>query len=110
MRNTYHYGIGFAIAYAFFIIFKLNEFPLSLEYWNNYLTSLAGVVLSGSVGFIWEYYQSAKNGSFFDINDVFRSGVGGLIGGIFAFLFVSQTLMIALIIISAILVIRDLTK
>ena len=110
IRDLFHVLIGFAISYSFFILFGLNKFIISWEYWNNALTPLIGAILSGGVGWIWEYYQVKRYDAIGDLNDVIRTAFGGLIGGIFAFCLVSQTLIIILCIISIILIIKDIKK
>jgi uncharacterized membrane protein YadS len=110
IRDIFHLVIGFTLAYIFFDVCKLNEFPISWEYRNNALTPLLGFGLGYVAGFFWERRQEIKYGAKFDQKDILRTAVGGLLGGIVSFVFVSQTLMIALFIISAFLVIRDLRK
>jgi hypothetical protein len=60
--------------------------------------------------FFWEWFQSVKHNSFFDMNDVVRTGLGALVGGCASLFFESQIIMIILLTVSATLVIKDLKK
>ena len=107
MRNFYHILIGFAITYTI----GLNSFSgFNLTFGNILGVTLTSIVISGCIGFIWEWLQSYKYMSFFDMNDVLRTAIGGLFGGLVSLFFVSQTLMISLIIISTVLIIKDLKR
>lgn len=110
MRNLFHYLCGFSFVYAIAILTDINEFPLTLEYWNNYLVFILFPFLGFFLGGVWEWFQSYTYGSYYDWQDVGRTAIGGLFGGCLTFFFVSQSLMIALIIASALLVIKDLRR
>jgi hypothetical protein len=112
MRNFYHIVIGFTIAYLFFIVFGINttNFPLSLEYWNNFLTPLLGGIIAMIPAFFWERWQEKKFNATFDYNDIWRTGLGGLFGGITAMFFFNLILIIALPIISVYLVTKHYKK
>lgn len=107
MRNFYHILIGFAITYTI----GLNAFTgFNLIFGNILGVILVSTVISGCIGFIWEWVQSYRFMSFFDMNDVLRTAIGGLFGGVLSMFIVSQTLMIVLIILSTYLIIKDLKK
>jgi uncharacterized membrane protein YadS len=110
IRNSFHILIGFTIGYIFFFITKINTYPINKEFWHNSLSPLIAFVITAWIGFFWERRQEVKYGANFDIKDVLRSGLGGLLGGIFSFILVSKVLMLVLFIVSAILIIRDLKK
>ena len=110
IRNGFHVLIGFTIGYIFFFVTGICEYPINTEYWNNALSPLLGFVVAGSIGFLWERRQELKYNIKFDPKDILRTGFGGVLGGIFSFIFVSKILMLLLLVISAILVVRDFAK
>ena len=110
IRNFFHVLIGFTIGYIFFEVTGINDFPVNWEYYNNALSPLLGFVVAGSIGFLWERRQELKYGAEFDVKDILRTGFGGILGGIISFIFVSKILMAILLVISLVLVIRDLKK
>lgn len=108
MRNFYHILIGFAIMYSIGILTGFNEFNLSFG--NIFGATSVSLIIGLVIGFFWEWFQSYKHQSFFDFNDVARTGIGALLGGFTSLLFENQTLMIILLTISAMLVVKDLKK
>ena len=110
MKDFQHYYIGLTISYIAFYGFGFYEFPLNSEYLNNYLTPLLGAMFGGIAGFFWERHYEIKNGTYFNINDIYRTAFGGLLGGILSFCWISQSLMLFLAITSVIMVIREIRK
>jgi hypothetical protein len=108
IRNWYHPYVGNAIGYLFSIVIfcNRNNFPLSLEHWNNYLYPFAGAIVSMFVAFYGEKKQDDITGrSVSDMRDVYFTGVGGLLGGYLTMLFANWYLAIVLTISSIALII-----
>ena len=112
MRNFYHIIIGFAIAYLAFIILGINlkEFPITIELFTNALTPLLGGVISAIPAFFWERWQERKFNAPFDLMDIFRTAIGGIIGGALAMFFVSWWLAIPMVLVSGYLVVFHYKK
>jgi hypothetical protein len=110
IRNAFHILIGFTIGYIFFIKTKINAYPINLEHWNNFFLPIVGFVVGAIAGIIWERIQEKIFGANFDLNDVLRTGFGGLAGGVVSLFFVSKILMLILLSISLILVFIDLIR
>lgn len=110
MRNAFHIIIGFTASYVIFELFKFNEFPLSWEYLNNFLTPLIGGFLVSIPAFFWEKRQEQKFNARFDVNDIYRSALGGVLGGATSMISFSWKLAIPLIILSIYLVIFKTNK
>lgn len=99
IRNWYHPYVGNAIGYLFSILIFCNrvKFPLSYEYWNNYLYPFAGAILSMFIAFYGEKKQDEITGkSVSDMRDVYFTGVGGLLGGYLTMLLTSWFIAIVL--------------
>ena len=107
MRNSFHYLVGFTCAYILFSVLGINtdNFPINWETPNNILTPLLGAIFVAFPAFIWEWYQDKVLKSNSDMNDVYRSSIGGLLGGILAMAFVSWYIIIPTAILSTYLVI-----
>lgn len=99
LRNWYHLVVGIAIGYLFSIIIFCNReyFPLSWEYWNNYLYPFVGAIASMFVAFYGEKVQDDATGrSVSDMRDVYFTGFGGLLGGYLTMLFANWFMAIVL--------------
>lgn len=105
MRNFYHIVIGFAIGYLAFLAFHLYDIPVSWEYWNNSLAPLLGGILAAIPAFLWERRQELKYYAKFDINDVYRTMIGGTLGSLACMLFANWILAGVLVIASILLVV-----
>jgi hypothetical protein len=68
---------------------------------------LASVIIGIAVGFFWEWFQSYKLKTFMDLNDVLRTAIGTIFGGLFSLFIVSQTICIIGVIVSVLLVVND---
>lgn len=112
MRNLYHYIVGFTFAYIIFIVLGINtvNFPISLEYWNNAFTPLLGAIFVAIPAFFWERNQEIRFNAVFDINDIYRSAVGGLLGGFIAMIYSSWYIVIPMAVISSYLLIFKRNK
>lgn len=104
-RNNYHYIVGFSVGYAIGIVTGINTFPISLEYWNNLFAPILIGLLVAMGAFWWERWQERKFGAKFDKKDILRSGLGGVAGGFFSFIFASCFILIPLLLLSIVLVI-----
>ena len=71
---------------------------------------LVSIIVSGVIGFFWEVKQAWKKPKNFDRNDIIRTAIGGLLGGIFSLFVVSQSLMFTLIAISCLLIVKEFKK
>lgn len=109
-RNNFHYIVGFTFGYLIGIVTGMNKFPISLEYWNNLFTPILIGLLVSMCAFWWERWQERKLGGTFDKKDILRSGLGGVAGGFFSFIFVSWYIAIPLFILSTYLLIFKYKK
>jgi hypothetical protein len=108
LRNWYHPYVGIAIGYLISLVIfcNRNNFPLSLEYWNNYLYPIVGLILSMFIAFYGEKKQDEiTSRSVSDMRDVYFTGLGGLFGGYITMLYANWYLAIALTISSIALII-----
>lgn len=108
LRNWFHPVVGIAINYLLSIALFCNriEFPLSAEYWNNYLYPIYCSVPAFIAGFFGEKRQDKISGkSLSDMRDVYFTGVPSLIGGYLSMIFVSWYLALSLVIISLLLIV-----
>lgn len=106
MRNFYHIFIGFTIMY---LIGSLTNFDTYTNEGKLIGIPIASAIVGIVVGGFWEWFQSYKMLSFFDIKDVIRTGLGSLLGGIVTIFFADNipTIIICCLI-SLVLVINDL--
>jgi len=105
MRNFYHVLIGCAIMYTIGFLTGFTDF--NITFGNIFGVVGSSFIVGGVIGFIWEWYHSYKHQSFFDFNDVIRTGAGGMVGGLGSLFYFNQTLMIILLILSAIIIFRE---
>lgn len=108
MRNAFHVLIGCTIMYTIGILTGFTDF--NITFGNVLGVVVSSFIVGTAFGFIWEWYNSVKNQSFFDFTDIGRTAAGSIIGGVGSLLYFNQTLMIVLLILSAFLVIKDLKK
>jgi len=107
MRNFFHIFIGFSIVYAIGILTGFQTYTLEAKIIGVPLVSvLIGVV----IGFFWEVKQAWKKPKNFDRKDIIRTAIGTLAGGLLSLFVVSQSLMFCLLVISAILIVREFKK
>ena len=108
MRNAFHVLIGFSIMYVIGSLTNFAEFDV---YSMTVGVPLISLVVGAVIGFFWEWRQSLQNPKNFDNNDIFRTALGALSGGIFSLWLPDiNWLMITLSITSAVLVLKDLIK
>jgi hypothetical protein len=107
-RNWYHVLVGIAIGYFLSVAFfsNRNYFPLSFEYFNNYLYPFLAAIGSMVFATFWEKRQDKITGkSVSDIRDIFFTGFGGLLGGYITMVFASWRFATLLIMVAVILII-----
>ena len=107
-RNWYHLVVGIAIKYFFSILIFCNreEFPISAEYWWNYLYPFICSIPVYFIAFYGEQKQDEATGkSVSDMRDVFFTGFPSVLGGYLSMCFASWYLAISLIIIALLLII-----
>ena len=81
MRNALHVIIGAVIMFAIGWLTDFSEYTTEGKYIGVPLVSaLIGVI----VGFTWEQYWDNKYKGTFDKNDIIRTAIGFLIGGLLA--------------------------
>ena len=81
MRNALHVIIGAVIMFAIGWITDFNEYTTQGKYIGVPLLSL---FLGTVIGFVWELCQWIKYGAYMDRNDIIRTAIGFLIGGLIA--------------------------
>jgi hypothetical protein len=108
MRNAFHVLIGFSIMY---VIGSLTNFAGFDTYSMIVGVPLISLIVGLVIGFFWEWKQSLQNPKNFDNNDIFRTALGTLSGGLFSLWLPDiNWLMITLSITSAVLILKDLIK
>jgi glycopeptide antibiotics resistance protein len=88
-RNLLHYIIGAMFAYLVLNLTKYHDYSGT---WNFIGALAIGFVFSGVIGIFYEIMQEAFKVSKFNIEDVLRTAYGGVIGGVLAWFFPSNTL------------------
>ena len=107
-RDYYHVFIGFSLMY---ILGSLTNFSGFDVYSMTVGVPLISLVVGAAIGCFWEWGQSLQNPKNFDDNDIFRTALGALLGGLFSLWLPDiNWLMITLSITSAVLVLKDLIK
>ena len=81
MRNALHVILGILIMFTIGWLTDFSEYTTDGKYVGVPLLSL---ILGIFVGFNWELYWFAKNKSVVDKNDIIRTAIGFLIGGLLA--------------------------
>ena len=81
MRDALHIAIGFTIMY---LIGSLTNFAEFTTYSKIVGVPIISLIVGGAIGFAWEWLQSYLMKSFFDFNDVCRTAIGTLLGGLFS--------------------------
>lgn len=81
MRNALHVILGIAIMFLIGYITGFSNYTNEGRYIG---VPLLSIFMGLFVGFGWELYWWVKNGAYMDINDIFRTTIGFLIGGILA--------------------------
>jgi len=105
-RDYYHIFIGFTIMYLIGSVTNFAEFN---TYSKIIGVPLISLIIGGFAGFFWEWVQSYLMKSYFDYNDVIRTAIGSLLGGLFC-LWLPNILLLILVTcgISLCLIIKDL--
>jgi hypothetical protein len=94
-----------------YILGSLTNFSEFTNYSMIVGVPLISLVVGATIGFFWEWLQSLINPKNFDKNDIFRTAVGTLLGGLFSLWCPDvNLLMIPLCAISIGLVLIDLIK
>ncbi|WP_264521218.1 hypothetical protein [Flavobacterium sp. N1994] len=108
LRTLYHILIGIAIGYDFFLVCGLNtkNFPLTVEYWNNYFTPLIGLLPAGFICFKWDQWQQEKFKVNQDIVKVYITAVSGVFGGLFDMLYPNWIFAVVFSVVSVVLILR----
>ena len=108
MRNFYHILIGFTLMY---LIGSLTNFSEFTTYSKIVGVPLISLIVGSAIGFVWEWRQSLQNPKNFDNNDILRTTLGTLSGGLFSLWMPDiNWLIISLSIVSIGLVLKDLIK
>lgn len=81
MRNFLHILCGFAIMLAIGILAKFSTYTTEGRLIG---VPLLSVFFGLFIGFAWELYRWKIGRSYIDINDIFRTAIGALIGGVIA--------------------------
>ena len=81
MRNALHVILGILIMFTIGFITDFNNYTTEGKYIGVPLVSL---FLGLFVGFSWELYHWVKVGAYMDKNDIIRTAIGFLIGGLLA--------------------------
>jgi hypothetical protein len=112
IRDSYHVIIGFAIGYFCLKLFGFNttNFPLGLDYLNNYLFLVVPALCGGAIGFFWEKWQEEHRRIYSDMKDVIRTAVGGVLGGILEMFWGNWIFAIVMVVISIVIVIKHYKK
>lgn len=78
-RNFLHYLIGFTIM---FVIAYLTKFHTFTDEEKIFGVPLLSFVITGIIGLLWEFYQLYKKQTIeIGFDDVLRTAIGGMIGG-----------------------------
>ena len=105
-RDFYHIFIGFSIMYVIGSLTNFSEFD---TYSKIVGVPLISLIVGSAVGFAWEWLQSLKNPKNFDKNDIERTAVGTLLGGLFSMWIPDVTWLIwSTCIISTVLIVNDI--
>ena len=105
LRDSFHIFIGFTIMYLIGTLTEFSEYTLDAKIIG---VPIVSAFIGGVIGFFWEWYNGVKNQSFFDFKDVFRTSIGGLIGGLVSLFILSEILLYVSCLLSIILIIIDL--
>ena len=81
MRNSLHVLLGILIMFTIGFITDFSNYTTEGKYIGVPLLSL---FLGLFVGFCWELYHWVKIGAYMDSNDIIRTEIGFLIGGMLA--------------------------
>jgi hypothetical protein len=81
MRNALHVILGILIMFTIGWITGFDNYTTEDKYIGVPLLSL---ILGIFVGFNWELYHWVKTGAYMDKNDIIRTAIGFLIGGLLA--------------------------
>jgi hypothetical protein len=80
-RNALHVILGILIMFTIGFITDFSNYTTEGKYIGVPLVSL---FLGLFVGFSWELYHWVKIGAYMDKNDIIRTAIGFLIGGLLA--------------------------
>jgi hypothetical protein len=81
MRNSLHVLLGILIMFTIGFITDFNNYTTEGKYIG---VPLLSIFLGLFVGFCWELYHWVKIGAYMDSNDIIRTAIGFLIGGMLA--------------------------
>ena len=81
MRNSLHVLLGILIMFTIGFITDFNNYTTEGKYIG---VPLVSIFLGLFVGFCWELYHWDRTGAYMDKNDIIRTAIGFLIGGLLA--------------------------
>jgi hypothetical protein len=81
MRNALHVILGTAIMFIIGWLTGFNDYTTEGKYIG---VPLVSIFLGLFVGFGWELYHWVQTGAYMDKNDIIRTAIGFLIGGLLA--------------------------
>ena len=81
MRNSLHVLLGILIMFSIGFITDFSNYTTEGKYIG---VPLLSIFLGLFVGFCWELYHWVKIGAYMDSNDIIRTAIGFLIGGMLA--------------------------
>jgi hypothetical protein len=80
-RDALHVLLGILIMFTIGFITDFNNYTTEGKYIG---VPLLSIFLGLFVGFCWELYHWVKIGAYMDSNDIIRTAIGFLIGGMLA--------------------------
>lgn len=80
-RDALHVILGILIMFSIGFITDFNNYTTEGKYIG---VPLLSIFLGLFVGFCWELYHWVKIGAYMDSNDIIRTAIGFLIGGMLA--------------------------
>jgi hypothetical protein len=80
-RDALHVILGILIMFTIGFITDFNNYTTEGKYIG---VPLLSIFLGLFVGFCWELYHWVKIGAYMDSNDIIRTAIGFLIGGMLA--------------------------
>lgn len=106
IRDFYHIFIGYT---ALYLIGSLTNFAEFTTYSKIVGVPLISLIVGGVAGGFWEWLQSLTNPKNFDFNDIERTAIGTLLGGLFSMWIPDVIWLIwSTCIISTVLIVNDI--